>query len=291
MTYHQFVQAVEPRVREEIRGVASVSIYTAQKNNGTYRSGLLFSESDSNVSPTIYLEEYYWQFQQGETIEAIVGEIVSLYRKIRLRERWQEDMFRDYDTLKSRIIYRLINREANQEVLKEVPYIVYLDLAIVFYVLLEINEYGTAAMPIKTEHLKLWKVTEEQVYGRACRNTQRILPYEFRTMRAVIAELADLEEDRGEDCLYVLTNCLRSFGASAVLYPGRLAEIGEYLKENYYILPSSVHEMLIIPESASPGRQALSAMVAEINETQVPPEEILSDRAYFYDYVNQKLSL
>lgn len=291
MTYQQFVQAVERRVREKIGGYTSVSIYTAQKNNGTRRNGLLFSESDSNVSPTIYLEEYYWQFQQGEALDKIVEEILRLYGKIRFREQWREDVLRDFETLKSRIVYRMINRAANQEMLEEVPHVPYLDLAIVFYVLLEICDYGTAAMPVKTEHLKIWRVTAEQIYGYACKNTQRLLPYEFQTMRAVIAELADLEEDNGEDCLFVLTNCLRSFGASAVLYPGCLVEIGKYLGENYYVLPSSVHEMLIVPASAAGGKKALSAMVAEINEMQVPPEEVLSDRAYFYDCSCKELSL
>lgn len=291
MTYQQFVQAIELRVKEEIRECASVSTYMARKNNGTSRRGLLFSEDDSNVSPTIYLEEYYWQFQQGKPLESIVEEILRLYGKIRFKERWQEDMLKDYNKLRSRIVYRLINLRANQDILEEMPYISYLDLAVVFYVLLEISEYGTAAMPVRKEHLRFWNVSESQIYSQACKNTQRLLPYEFQTMRAVIAELADLGEDNGEDCLYVLTNCLRSFGASVILYPGRLAEIGRYLGEDYYVLPSSVHETLILPKSAATGKKALGDMISEINETQVPPEEVLSDRAYFYDCAYGKLSL
>lgn len=291
MTYNQFVQATEQRVKEEIEECASVSAYMARKNNGTRRRGLLFLEEDSNVSPTIYLEEYYWQFQQGKPLEEIVEEILGLYGKIRFKEQWQEDVLRDYSVLKGRIVYRLINREANQDILKEIPYIPYLDLAIVFYVLIELSEYGTAAMPVKKEHLKLWKVTAEQIYEQACKNTHRLLPCEFQTMRAVIAELAGLGEDKGEDCLYVLTNCLKSFGASVILYPERLAEIGKYLGENYYVLPSSVHEVLILPESAAPGKKALCDMVSEINETQVPPEEVLSDRVYFYALGQGELSL
>lgn len=293
MTYYQFVEAVEQKVREELKECACVSIHTAQKYNGTFRRGILFCENGSNISPTIYLEEYYRQFRCGGTIDLIAEEILRLYRKIRFRGPWKEDAVRDYEELKGKLVYRLIHREKNRELLKDMPYMPYLDLAIVFYVLFEAGVYGTAAMPVKTEHLKLWNVSKEQVYARACWNTEQLLPFEFRTMRSVLAELTDIKEPEsgGEEVIYVLSNSLRCFGAAAVLYPGRLEEIGEYLKEDYYVLPSSVHEMIVIRKSAASGKAFLSAMVAEINATQVEAEEVLSDHAYYYDRAHKKLSL
>ncbi len=294
MTYYQFVEAVEQKVKEELKGSAGVSIYTAQKYNGTLRRGLLFCEHGSNVSSTIYLEEYYRLFREGQTVDFIAGEVLRLYRRIRFRGSWKEEKIRDYSELKRKIVYRLIHRERNQELLKDMPYIPYLDLAIVFYILFEVSEYGTAAMPVKTEHLSLWNVSKEQIYTRACCNTEQLLPWEFRTMRSVLAGLTDREEtdhDAEEEAIYVLSNHLRSFGAAAALYPGRLEEIGEYLGEDYYVLPSSVHEMIVIKKSAASGKDFLSTMVSEINETQVEAEEVLSDHAYYYDRVRKKLSL
>lgn len=291
MTYYQFVRTVEQRIKEELEECVCASIYTAQKYNGTIRKGILFSEQGSNISPTIYLEEYYRKFENGDTIDVIVGEILALYKRIRFREPWKEELIRSYDSVKERIIYRLINREANEMLLQEMPFMAYLDLAIVFYVLLEVSGSGTAAMPVKLPHLDFWGATQEQIYEQACRNTPRLLPYDFQTMHSVIAELTDTADVKEEDVLYVLTNQLRSFGAAAVLYQGRLEEIGEYLKEDYYVLPSSVHEMIIVRKSAASGKEFLSAMVEEINETQVEREEVLSNRAYYYDRADQKLSM
>ena len=75
--------------------------------------------------------------------------------------------------MKGRIIYRLVNRERNRKLLEDVPYKEYLDLAIVYYVLLEMDEYGMASMMVRREHLKMWKVSEEDIYYRACKNTQK----------------------------------------------------------------------------------------------------------------------
>lgn len=240
MTYCQFVQMVEKKVKEELKERVCVSIYTARKYNGTVRKGILFSEHGSNISPTIYLEEYYRQFQLGETIDLITKEILILYGKIRFREPWKEGIIRNYSEVRDRIIYRLINKEENELMLQDMPYVPYLDLAIVFYVLVEASDYGTATMPVKLEHLGLWNVKKEQVYEQACKNTCHLFPSEFRAMSSVIAELTNMEDTDGEDVLYVLSNHLRSFGAAAVLYPGCLCEIGEYLGEDYYVL-SLIH--------------------------------------------------
>lgn len=294
MTYHQFIQAVELRVKEEAPEKVRVAIHTARKNNGAYRKGILLSEQNVNISPTIYLEEYYKQFRQGMSVEKIAEEILALYQKIRFKKSWKEDPLSDYERIKERIVYRLVNYNANSMVLADTPHVRYLDLAIVFYVLLEVNGYGTASMMIENRHLKEWAMSKDRVYAQACKNTGYLLPYEFQTMRAVIEGITgeeESEESIDDEGIYVLSNNLRSYGAAVILYPGRLVQIGEYLQEDYYVLPSSVHETIIIPESMAPGKEMLSAMVEEINHTQVDAEEVLSDQAYFYDRVHKRLSL
>lgn len=291
MTFYQFVKAVESNVQKELAERVNVSVHTAQKNNGICRKGISLSEQGSNISPTIYLEEYYRQFQQGNSVENIVQEILSLYGKIRFREPWKEEILRDYAMLKNRIIYRIVNRQANRELLKEVPNVPYLNLSIVFHVLLEMNVYGTATMPVRNEHLMMWGVTCEEIYRQAGHNTHKIFPYNFKSMHTVIAELTNTESTDTEDEMYVLSNEIRSFGAAAVLYPACLEEIGERLGEDYYVLPSSVHEMIIVRKSVSPEKNILSQMVSEINESQVDAEEVLSDCAYFYSRRQKTLSL
>lgn len=290
MTYNQFIQAVESKLREGANEDTLISKYSTEKNNGVTRRGITIAQKGINISPTIYLEEYYEKFQNGCSIDSIIKDIQKLYQEVRIQKSWDEDSIRSYSMIGNKIIYRLVNKDANEELLKDIPYVPYLDLAIIFYVMLEINDCGTACMLIRNEHLDMWDVSLDDVYERAKNNTWRILPSEFHTMRAVVERYEGEENYEGQDILYVLTNKIGSFGAAVILYEGCLEMIGEYLKDNFYVLPSSVHEVIIVTETESPwGRGGLSDMVAEINRTQVEAEEVLSDYAYYYDREKKKL--
>ena len=156
MTYFQFIHAVETKVKKEVEEEKTVSIHTNVKNNGVRRSGIMISEKGINISPTIYLEEYFHQFRMGYPLEQIAKDIVGLYEKIRFQNSWEDgEKVKDYEFVKDKIIYRLIGREENQELLKEIPYKSYLDLAIIYYVLLEVDEYGMASMMVRAEHMDM----------------------------------------------------------------------------------------------------------------------------------------
>lgn len=283
MTYYQFIEAVETKVKEVVDTEVTVGVHTAEKMNGVTKRGIILSKEGVNVSPTIYLEEYFGQYQHGKSVEQIVHDILNLYREVRCEKSWDVDKIQTFSLIENKIVYRVIHYEKNRELLENLPYVRFLDLAITFCVLLEVTEHGTATMMVRNEHLEMWNVSKEVLYENACRNTEKLLPYSFQTMNAVVEELTGMPVYEEDDVLYVLTNCIRSFGAAAMLYKDRLRRIGEYLRENYYILPSSIHEVIIVPESVAPFRGVLNRMVEEINETQLEEEEILSDHAYYYD--------
>lgn len=295
MSYEKFVQEIETKLQAKVGDNRKIYIHTAVKNNGRTRKGITFVEKGINVSPTIYLEEYYERFVNGWCFEGIIEQILQLYQSVRVSQSWKCDFINDYEMVKDKIVIRLVNRKANQKLLREVPCLPYLDLAIIFHVLVELDEQGErmATMLIRNEHLEWWNVSVDEMYGEALGNTERLLPSELSSMFMVIEEVLpewerpEMQED--EDFMYVLTNDRRSFGACTILYSERLKMIGMYLKENYYVLPSSVHEVIILPESKAVGKDDLTQIVYEINHTQVPDEEILSDNVYYYDIEKAQL--
>ena len=291
MTYYQFIRAVEIKVKEEFENNIEVCTHAVLKNNGTIRQGILFKEKDINISPTIYLEEYYQRMLNGDTLEEIAREIVKVYRKVRFKEPLDAEFMREYSKVKGRIVYRLINKSANEKMLEDVPYVECLDLAIVYYLIFEVTEYGTASMMIHNSHIEQWKVGVSEIHRLACENTHRLFPYEFMTMNAAIEKLTGIEVDEEEDVLYILINQLKSYGSAALLYPGCLEGIGMYLKDNYYILPSSVHEVILIAEKDAPGKERLGSMVREVNKTQLEEEDVLSNHVYYYDRVKKSLQI
>ncbi len=289
MEYKEFVETVEKKVREEIEPKITISARTVRKNNGTQRCGILIEDERTNIAPTIYLEEYYQQFLGGKGTDQIAKEVVELYEELKKDRPWDEKKLVEYERIKEKIIYRLVGCEANKELLKDIPFVPYLDLAIIFCVLLDVEDYGMVTMTIRNSHLKLWNTTKEDIYEKARHNTWCELPGEFLSMSDLISELTGIREKCPEEQMYVVTNKHRNYGAAVILYPDRLAGIALCLKENFYVIPSSVHEMIIVPESASPGRRILTEMLREVNETQVPDEEILSDQVYYYDRKDQAL--
>lgn len=301
MSYEEFVENVAGILRDEIGESVHLSIYTSVKNNGYQRKGITFSEEGTNISPTIYLEEYYEKFIQGSSIKWLAEQVHEMYRKVRIKHTWRGEVVQDYQHVKDKIIYKLVNQEKNRELLPKVPHVIYLDLAVLFYVLVDMDESGgqVATMLIRNEHLDWWNVTGEEIYQRAAANTEKLLPYEFSAMCMVIEEmLGDRDIDdaewrrlREQESMYVLTNHIRNGGASVILYPGRLDAIGAYFKENYYILPSSVHEVIVLPESKALSKDEMECVIREVNETQVQAEEFLSNHAYFYDRVKKEITV
>lgn len=295
MDYQQFVSAIEMKVKQCVGAGMSVYTHTTVKNNGIEKVGITVSEQGVNISPTIYLEEYYEQFRKNKSLDSIVKNILELYQKVKVEHSWEAEIMRDFHKIENKIAYKLINEEENRKMFENIPHIVYLDLAVVFYVLLEINNWGMATILITDDILELWGVSVDDVYEKAKKNTELLLPSEFKPMRIVIQELiCGIQEEvnkEEEDCMYVLTNDIRCFGAACILYEHVLEDIGNQLGENFYVLPSSIHEVIIVPESNSPNRIELEEMVMEINETQVEEVEVLSDRAYYYIRKEKRLIL
>ena len=296
MNYQQVIEEVERRVKEKIKGNETITVYihTAVKNNGKERKGITVSEKGIHISPTIYLEEYFQQFQEGKPIEKIVEKILQLYEEVKCSHPCEESLLQNYEELKGKFACKLIHRGKNEKLLNDIPYVPWMDLAIVVFVLLEVSPYGTATVLVRKEHLEIWGLTEAQLFDEAKKNTPILLPYQFCPMRKLLREICPYAVDEGEEeeeSLYVLSNKLRSFGAASMLYEGILEKVGQKLGEYYYILPSSIHEVIVVPESNSPVKQDLEEMVREINETQVEEEEVLSDRVYYFSRKENRLFL
>lgn len=290
MNYQQFINAVEEKMKGSVVGEIKISVQDTLKNNGVRRKGLLLQEKGQNMNPTIYLEEYYQQYQTGVKLEDITEQIQALYRELRTKPIAETRFLYEYQQVKDQIVLKLINREKNEELLRTVPHCSFLDLAIVFYVLLDVNETGAATMSVNWEHLKIWNITEQDLLEKAKENAVRLLPAQLRTMSSIVAEImGSAYKEEVEDFMFVLSNSLRCLGAVCIVYDEVLYLIGEQLGENYFVLPSSIHEVIIVPESASPGYNDLNEMIREINQTQVAEEEVLGDHAYYYDCTKKEL--
>lgn len=271
-----------------------VRLNDVMKNNGVVQSGITLMREDSNISPTIYLNNYYEAYESGTTtLKTIVNEVVDTYDHNKVSRSVNMNFFMNYEKIKGRIIYKLINTERNTELLRDIPSIAFHDLSIVFQCLVSEEKFGNATIMIHNAHLKIWNITVQDLYEEACINTPKLQKYDIRNMRDVINEMLSEEMqcdemlyDRNESeqlPMYVLSNRARVQGASCMLYPDILKDFSIALNRDIIILPSSIHELILLPVMGDEDYKELKEMVMDINKTQVEKEEVLSDSVYYYD--------
>lgn len=124
------------------------------------------------------------------TPQEIISDILEIYHTHKTDHKIDVSFFTDYDKVKSRIVFKLINYERNRELLADIPHYRYLDLAIVFNCLLESDFPGNATILIRNQHMKFWSITKDDLYALALSNTPRLLQYDLRNMSEFIKELA-----------------------------------------------------------------------------------------------------
>ena len=293
MDYEQFIIALKEKIALLLSPGMELQIHTNLKNNGKKRTGLAISDKNVNISPTIYLEEFFEQYKKGLSLDSIVESIWDVYHEVRFDHSWNLEDIKNLSEIQSKLSHKLISAERNDELLKSLPHTRFLDLAVVYYILFDVDDHGSATIPVTYDFLNFWGINISQLHKFAIENAPLLLPAQFLPMRVVVAELMGCECDEDileDDFLFVLTNPMRHFGASCLLYPGILEQIACQLGENFYLLPSSIHETMIVPESQSPSLETLQEMVKEINETQMDVEEVLSDNVYYYNFQTKALT-
>lgn len=281
MNYEQFICAMLECTRNKLFETEVVERQEVLKNNGIVMVGLSIRNLEKNAAPVIYLDEYYNAYLKGRPLEDLSECLVEKSRKTPELPQWERDMLLDFSLLKDKIVYKLVNAQENEKLLKEAPNLPLLDFAIVFYLHLPISEAESGTILIRNEHLKLWNCPISRLYEYAKKNTPEICPPMLCPLTALIEAAGEVWE---EECpIFVLTNETGVYGATAVLYQEIPQLIYQEVGGNYYLLPSSIHEFLIVPEKEDTVPGELRAIVREVNRTEIAKEEFLSDQIYYFN--------
>ncbi|MBE5873926.1 MAG: hypothetical protein E7287_05895 [Lachnospiraceae bacterium] len=299
MTKQKFSRDIQEKVAVRLGAEYEVRLQTVQKNNGVQLQGMVILNKLQNVSPTIYLDDFYEAYCNGYLIERIVEEILRIYREDTPKENVDMSFFLDFESVKERICYRLIDERQNRELLEKIPHIKYLDLAICFYYSYQSEQLGNGSILIYHTHLAMWGVTEQELLRLAHENTPRLFPWQCNSMENVLDELVgDCYLSQEEKTAFfrdvpmnVLTNSAKTFGASCILYPGVLEQVALELQSGFYILPSSVHEVILLCDGCGESEPELKNMIKEVNRTQLEAVDVLSYSLYYYSLIKKQIEI
>lgn len=300
MDISEFAVKVCNAMRKNLDTDCRVECKEVRKNNGVILHGLLVLGENRNVAPTIYLDTFLEAYEAGATFGSIIQRLEDICREDMLRESVDMEFFRSFERVRDRICYRLIGRKGNEELLEDIPYIEFLDLAICFYYAYHGDALGDGTILIHNSHMELWDTCTAELFGLAKRNTQKLFPWVCSSLAEVLEEIGAEDGGQasaGEDIflrempLQVLSNAKRTHGAICMLYPDLLDGLAGKGQRNFYILPSSIHEVILLTDTGAESAGELKKMVTEVNRTQVAPEEVLSDSLYYYDSTDKRVKI
>lgn len=287
MEINEFAQKVCRAVEKELGKPYRTELKRVRKNNGVVFHGMLILAPERNVAPTIYLEAFYEAYESGVPFADVLGRILEVFRNETPGRHIDMFFFDSFERVKDRICYRLIGRQDNEGLLGDIPYVEFLDLAICFYYAYSGSDLGEGTILIHNSHMERWNASVKELMKLAQENTPRLFPGRLTPMLDMLGELMDAGEEVPADAdvpLAVLTNARRCHGAACILYPGLLKKIAEKKNGSFYIIPSSIHEVLLLdkPGAGSPGE--VKMMIHEVNRQHVAKEDVLSDNLYYYDF-------
>ena len=260
------------------------------------------AEKGIKASSVSYPEDYYKAYTNGKPLAKILSDIArDLSHTTPGQLPAQLAKLSEWKYVKPAVICSVVGVANNQELLSRVPHKIVQDMALIYRVDLEklFSEKATAV--VYNELFTDWGISQEHLHQVATQNTFELMPPQLSSMNSIMRDFArealpdasDAELDQimpGTLPMYILTNMEKLHGATTLFYPGIKEAIAAQFGD-YYIIPSSIHEVLIIPESAGMDVNNLREMVRAINQNSVAPEDRLTDNIYRYDRESQQLEI
>ena len=295
LDYTTFTTGILNCVKKQLGEEVEIRLQKIPKNNGVFLDGLAIMGEGAKLEPVICLDSYYQEFRDGKTMEELGQSLAEEWKANRVVKMGGVDNFADFQKAIPHICYQLINLEKNRALLETMPHREFLDLALVYYYRTEYPLHSAHLM-IRSEHIECWGISEEVLHETAEKNTRKVLPCHFMSIGQVIAGISGDEEVermaencRSDEGMYVLTNEEKYLGAVCIVYPGVLKRIADTFCGSFFILPSSIHECIIVPELEEDYEKELQDLVCEVNRVYVSEEEVLSDSVYYYEREKERL--
>ena len=299
MNRKEFYEYVKDNVKEYLPASyqdAEIKLQEVDKNNGVKLTGITIPKGEQRTVPTVYLDSLYQEYVKGKDVNSCVGDVADMrieaQDKAEFIDMGVPDIF-DYEKMKDKLQVRICDREWNEERLADKVVTEHGDFAAYYAVNLKENEDGIGSIPVTISLMNEWGVSAEQIQSDAMtadKNRGIVLMDMNEMVQSMIFgdepenllhEKMDMETI--ENPMFCLTNQSKINGASLLLQEDIRKQIGECLGSDYFVLPSSIHEVLILPDNGMFEVPALNQMVQEVNETQVEPQERLSDKVQFCD--------
>lgn len=289
MDYREFVDQVTKDLKEVLSDefqAATVTARQVDKLQGESYYGICVQPEGSNIGVTMNVQGSYEKYQRGASYNEAVHEIVGLIEDgMRNHPNVRMSELMDYDSMKSKLMVQVVPTKGNEEMLSGIPHKEQEDMSLVYRFVFDSNKNGMASTVVTNQILQQYDITADQLHADAMTNAPENFPARIRSMQEVLSEMMGIEPDMlpDEGGMFVATCNSGMNGAGCIFYPNFMEEAAEKLNGDFFILPSSTHEVILLPDNGAMDYRELESMVRQINEAEVQPQDRLSDSVYHYD--------
>ncbi|MDO4486378.1 MAG: DUF5688 family protein [Bacillota bacterium] len=297
--YDEVIEAVKRNIPEELRDELSVELKEVIKNNDIVLHGVVIKAPEQNVVPTIYIEDCIESMPDNASLDDIAGAIIETYAKGMMEAPEVDNLSLKFEDIKDMLQIQVVEASRNMDRLKELVYKPLEEgMVMLAYVVVREDDNGSYRFALPKSIADSYSYDIDKVFDAAIANSMEKNAPVLSDMMSMIVNMGEAEYTNplkddfrinvGEN-MYVLSNSSGVMGASALYYPDVKERIADAFGENYYVLPSSLHEVILVPESAGIEIEHLRAMVKDANRSVVDSKDVLSDKVLMYDRENHRL--
>lgn len=288
MDYEQFKVAFAGDLKTNLQKLgieADVSEHHIEKLNDSY-DALSVTPKGSSIGVNANLDEIFHALERGRDYsEVLSGVTESLKGSFEHMPKLQVSDLTNYAEMKNKLAMEVVAAERNASMLQNVPHEQMEDIAVVYRLVLDSSKDASSTVLVTNDLMDKFGITHEQLHDDAMKNAPLIRPAEIKGMEETLNEMQGgpaLEPDPDE-ILFVAGVPDQTHGAAVIAYPNFFEDAAEKLGGDYFIIPSSIHEVLLVKDTGEMNARDLAAMIKEVNATEVAPEDVLTDHAYHYD--------
>ena len=292
MNFEKFAENMQADLPKSLSNTfpdVSVEVTDVNKLQGQSYTGLAIRFDNSEIAASINLEQFYEMYEDGATYENVLQQLTDfVVTSHSQKPEIDVDALKNYEQMKQHLTVQMVGAETNAEMLASIPHQMMEDMAMVYRFSFGEISGGHASIVVSNNMMEHYGITVEQLHQDAIDAARKKEPFSIKNMDEIMYEMTDGfmgSKDNPQQPMWVATNESKYNGASVIAYPDFMEQATEQLKGSFYILPSSTHEVILIPDSFAMQAQELKAMVSAVNEAEVRPEEKLTDNVYHYDSV------